>query len=144
MKITFQNVRGMNDRKARFLKNVLSIFDLICMSEFNKLYDFNKKEINDNEFQFHTDQETPRLGVMASNTLHLKTVSKGIVLNQKREREDQTAIQSFLYKIRVKSRDIFVENIYVVPQASAENLQKLKTYLHNQSKTYKHYTQKNQ
>ena len=139
MQITFQNVRGMNDKKARFLKNVLSIFDLICMSEFNKLYDFNKKEINDNEFQFHTDSETPRLGVMASNTLHLKTVSKGLVLNQKRDQEDQTAIQSFLYKIRVKSRDIFIENIYVVPQASAENLQKLKTYLLNQSKTFKYY-----
>ena len=83
---------------------------LICMSEFNKLYDFNKKEINNNEFQFHTSSETPRLGIMASNTLHLKSVSKGIVLDQKREREDQTAIQSFLYKIRVKSRDIFIEN----------------------------------
>ena len=139
MKITFQNVRGMNDKKALFLKNTLTIFDLICMSEFNKNYDFDKKEINDNEFQFHTDMETSRLGIMASNTLHLTTVSKGLVLNQKRDQEDQTAIQSFVYKIRVKSRDIYIENVYVVPQTSKENLQKLKNHLHNQSKTFKYY-----
>jgi len=91
MKITFQNVRSINDNKVRFLKNTLHLFDLLCLSELNKSYDFDKRVINDNEFQFHTEKDTNRIGVMATNTLHLTSVSKGLVLNQKRLREDQTA-----------------------------------------------------
>jgi hypothetical protein len=65
---------------------------------------------------------------MATNTLHLKTVSKGLVLNQERLREDKTAIQTFIYmyKIRIKSCDIYIENVYITPDTNIENIQKLK------------------
>ena len=49
MKITFQNVRSINDNKVRFLKNTLHLFDLLCLSELNKSYDFDKRVINDNQ-----------------------------------------------------------------------------------------------
>jgi hypothetical protein len=76
---------------------------------------------------------------MATNTLNLKTVSKGLILNQDRERQDQTAIQTFIYKIRAKSRDIFIENVYITPDTNNENLQKLIFHLQKQSKIYKYY-----
>ena len=139
MKITFQNVRSINDEKVRFLKNTLHLFDLLCLSELNKCYDFNKTEINDNEFQYHTDKDINRIGVMATNTLNLSTFSKGLILDQDRERKDKVAIQTFIYKIRIKSRDIFIENVYITPDTKNENLQKLISHLQSQSKKFKFY-----
>ena len=139
MIVTFQNVRTINDEKVKFLKQKLILFDLLCLSELNKCYDFEKTEINDNEFQFHTDKDTNRIGVMASNTLNLTTVSKGLILNQDRLREDKTAIQTFIYKLRAKNRDIFIENVYITPDTNNENLQKLISHLQKQSKLYKYY-----
>ena len=109
------------------------------MSELNKCYDFNKTEINDNEFQYHTDKDINRIGVMATNTLNLSTFSKGLILNQDRERKDKVAIQTFIYKIRIKSRDIFIENVYITPDTKNENLQKLISHLQSQSKKFKFY-----
>ena len=124
MKISFQNVRTINDEKTLLLKQQLNKFDLLCMSELNKCYDFDKKNINDNEFQFHTDPSTTRIGFMASNTLNISTIETGLVLTQERVRVSDIAIQTFLYKIELKNRDIYVENVYVVPDATTDNLNK--------------------
>jgi len=139
MKITFQNVRSINDEKTKFLVKTLKDYDLLCLSELNKVYDFNKPNINDNEFQYHTDLTTSRIGVMACNTLKLKFMGIGISLTQERVQVDKSVIQSNIYKIIENKRSIYIENVYCVPDASNENISKLIEHLVTQSKKYKYY-----
>ena len=139
MKFSFQNVRTINDEKTLLLKQQLNNFDLLCMSELNKCYDFDKKTINDNEFQYHTDPSTSRIGFMASNTLEISIVEKGLVLTQERQRISDVAIQTFIYKIKSKNRDIYIENVYVVPDATIENLNTLTLHIESQSRKFRYY-----
>ena len=111
MKIAFQNVRSINDEKTIFLRSLLKDFDYLCLSELNKLYDFNKPSVNDNEFQYHTNPATSRIGVMASNTSKFEFVSIGIQLEQERFQTDKSVIQTNLYKITENKRTIYFENV---------------------------------
>jgi len=136
MKISFQNVNSINDEKTEILANKLTTNDLLCLSELNKCYDFNK---TNNLYQYHTDVNTKRIGILASNTLKITPVSCGLNLSQERVQKDKTVIQSFLYKISVDNRDIYIENIYSVPDASDENIDKLISHLQKQQLLYRYY-----
>ena len=140
MKITFQNVRTINDNKTKILSEKLKDYDLLCLSELNKRYDFDRKTINDGNFQYHTDVSTTRIGIMASNTFKIEVIGVGLKLEQaRRALDDDTVCQSYVYKTSVQNRNIYIENVYVVPDINAENLNTLITHLHNQSKRYRYY-----
>ena len=140
MKITFQNVRTINDKKTKILSEKLKDYDLLCLSELNKRYDFDRKTINDGNFQYHTDVSTTRIGIVASNTFKIEVIGVGLKLEQaRRALDDDTVCQSYVYKTSVQNRNIFIENVYVVPDINAENLNTLITHLHNQSKRYRYY-----
>ena len=139
MKITFQNVRTINDEKTRILSNTLKDYDLLCLSELNKNYDFDRKTINDGNFQYHTDVSTNRIGIMASNTMNIEVIGVGLKLEQVRARENQTAVQSYVYKTSVMNRNVYIENVYVTPDINCANLKNLISHLHNQSRRYRYY-----
>jgi len=139
MKIAFQNVRSISDEKTRVLSSKLKDYDLLCLSELNKCYDFSKKTINDSEFQYHTDVTTNRIGVIASNTLKLETVHMGVLVEQPRAQIDKNSIQTFIYKIKLNNRDVYIENVYSIPKASDENVKVLTNHMENQSKLFKYY-----
>ena len=111
MKITFQNVRTINDYKTNLLSKTLKDYDLLCLSELNKNYDFDKKTINDGNFQYHVDLSTNRIGIMASNTMKLEFISVGLKLEQVRSQKDKIVCQSNVYKTSVDNRIIYIENV---------------------------------
>ena len=98
-----------------------------------------KKTINDSEFQYHTDITTNRIGVIASNTLKLETVHMGVLVEQPRAQIDKNSIQTFIYKVKLNNRDVYIENVYSIPKASDENLKVLTNHMEHQAKLYKYY-----
>ena len=113
MKITFQNVRSINDEKTKVLAEKLDSHDLICLSELNKCYDFNKINVND-LYQYHTDLNTERIGIIACNTLKLNPIADSINLTQERVQKDKSVIQTNLYKIDINNRSIYILKTYTV------------------------------
>ena len=63
----------------------------------------------------------------------------GVHVEQPRAQNDKTSIQTFTYKIKIKNRTIYVENLYCIPKASDENIEVLTRHMENQSKLYKYY-----
>ena len=139
MKFTFQNVRTINDDKIKILSNALKDTDLLCLSELNKSYDFDKRTINNGCFQYHTNLSTNRIGIMASNTLRLETVGIGLVIEQDRVQNDKVVFQSYVYKTSINNRNIYIENVYVVPNINKENLNTIITHLQRQNRRYRYY-----
>ena len=135
MKILFQNVNTINDYKTKILSSTLHEHDMLCLSELNKIYDFE----NSLNYQYHLDVTTPRIGVMATNSLNVENGGIGIMLSQDRKQVDKTVIQSNIYKIKHLNRNIFIENIYVVPDTNKANIDILVNHIDEQSKKYKYY-----
>lgn len=136
MKIQFQNTNTISNTKLNALAKSLDDYDLVFLSEMNKECDFGKSK----KFQYHVEAKCPRIAMIATNTLNISFVEVGIVLTQKRERQDQTAVQSCIYKINQNGYEFFVENIYVVPATTAENIEKLVQHIDEMSKKFPIYS----
>ena len=97
MKILFQNLNTVNNLKIQTISKQLEKVDIICLSELNKSYDFKRPD----PFQHHCDNETPRIGIIASNTLNIDYIGVGIVVKQDRKQNDKIVIQSNVYNFHM-------------------------------------------
>ena len=142
MRILFQNVNALSVSKQATLVNALCRYDIICMSERN-----NNPIIGSNNFQHHTCTETPRLGILATNTCNIQEVSIGIIINQNRNVRrnnhrvtiQDTVCQSYVYKVTCGSNSFFIENIYMTPDANMESVDQLANHLDSQSLKFTNY-----
>ena len=140
LRITFQNVRTINSVKLAHLVGHLTNTDIIFLSEVNSPISTNNFCFaNDNKFNFHFDPNVRRIAAISSKLCDVKSVGIGIKLDQLRTQADKTAVQSFVYEIIVGKEKIFIENFYVVPNLSPNNIRKLTEHIDDQAKKYKRY-----
>ena len=71
--------------------------------------------------------------MMASNLIDIQPVGPGLILTQDRQRKDQTALQTYLYKVTIKVKNVthtfHIENIYSIPSLSPINRERFQSFL---------------
>ena len=140
-KVAFQNVRTINTEKLVRLNSFLDNVDIIFLSEVDKS---NFRFIADGNFQFHYDPSPcRRIAMLASNLIDIQPIGPGLILSQERQRKDQTALQTYLYKVTIKVKNeihIFhIENIYSIPCLSPINRERLVEFLSDRPIQYSNY-----
>ena len=141
LKIAFQNVDSINDRKADTLVGLIcgGTYDIICLGELNKAYDFSRY---DNVIQYHSDPNSPRVGILAARTLDLARVGTGFVandLNRQGSARFPRCIQTYVYKIFSKRGDFHIEVAYIVPNCDKNSIDRFIEHIENQAKKHKRY-----
>ena len=141
LKVAFQNVRTINNEKLVRLCKFLDKVDVIFLSEVDNA---SFRFVDDDHFRYHYDPSScRRIAMMASNLIDIEPVGPGIHLTQERIQKDQTAAQSYLYKINTtkdkKKHTIFFENIYAIPALSTVNRERLHDYISDRSLNYPNY-----
>ena len=140
LKIAFQNVNSMNPQKLAHLVGQLNKFDIIFLSEVNSPNSIhNFCFANDNKFYSHFDPSVRRIGVITNLLVEIKTVGIGLKLEQLRTQRDKTAVQSFVYEVKIGCYTVFIENVYAVPDLSPHNTRKLVSHVDDQAKKYPYY-----
>ena len=138
LKIAFQNVRTINKEKLVRLCKYLEKVDVIFMSEVDNA---SFRFLDNDHFKYHYDPSScRRIAMLASNLIDIEPVGPGIRLTQDRQQKDQTAAQSYLYKISTtkdkKKHTIFFENFYVIPALSTVNRERLHDFISDRSLKY--------
>ena len=135
-KVAFQNVRSLNNNKLITIVKQLQKGDIIFMNEVNqKQYIFPDSD----GYFFHHDPTVYRIAVVASKLIDIKPISIGLLLTQERTQADKTAIQSYIYQVKIQKIVIFIESFYCIPNLTKSNYDLLFDYLERQAQKYPNY-----
>ena len=140
LRIAFQNVNSINPQKLAHVVGQLRKFDIIFLSEVNSPNSaHNFPFANEESFNFHFDPSVRRIAAVASKLVEIKTIGIGIKLDQLRTQKDKTAVQSFVYSVKIGKTTVYIENVYAVPGLCPANIRKLCTHFDDQAKKYQNY-----
>lgn len=134
---SFQNVNTISVTKIGYLSKYLAKSPLIFLSEINKA-NFSCVGAGD-LFETHFPQDAPRLGLIASKLIDIKPVGLGLSFEQVRLQIDQTAVQTYIYKVNFGKTVFYIENVYAVPNLSRVNKFRLIDHLAQQALKYTNY-----
>ena len=139
-KILFLNVQTLSRIKLNYLVGLLMIYDVILMNEINH-QQLLLNEIDKDVCQYHFDFNTPRLGMICRNSIKFEYCGPGLVMEQARARNSQTAVQTNQYRFTlINNKSFEIENVYVVPDANAKNSRFVGKYFDNQGNTSKRFS----
>ena len=135
-KVAFQNVRTLNNNKLATIVQQLQHGDIFFLNEVN-----HEEFIfpNSDSYFFHHDPVAYRICTIASKMLDIKPVGRGILLTQERTQADKNAVQSYVYKIRIKQITFHIESFYCIPSLTKNNLDKLLEHLEIQAEKLPNY-----
>ena len=132
-KILFINVQTLSKLKIIFLLHLLNDFNAIFLTEIN----YKQQLLSDiplDACQVHFDPLTPRLAMICTHSTNFTYKGPGILIQQARVQNDQTAAQSNLYRINFENNKCMeIENTYIVPDIYSDELKQVKQHFSAQS-----------
>ena len=132
-KMLFVNTQTLSKPKISFLISLLTYFNVIFLSEVN----YKQQLLSDIPLelcQTHFDPETPRLAMLCTHSTKFEYKGIGLKLDQIRVQNDQTIVQTNLYRIIFENNMCLeAENTYVTPDIHSDKLVLTKQHFTRQS-----------